>query len=603
MAEPGTTPTRCARFLLLSAADAGGLPPVTHPVHADLVLDATCQGPTGVHRLYVGGEQGPVRVQNVGQARLLTWSMDVQPPAFAPEGLERWKRLEAPPAPGVHFVAGLCHDSGQALLASDALGAAPVFWARQPRWVAVANRLELLLGLDPALTRVSQLKLLSCWTLGHFLDDDFWTENVELFPGATVAAMDRGQARTRRYWDYQAFVHADPPPGAIDELAEVLRQTMADTYRMSPDAGILLSGGYHSRVLLAAGCADGRRPACLVVGPERLRDVTTASRVCARLSLPIERIEPDAGRGPAPQERLRRMSRITAGEGLSEYHLTWLAGAFEAIADRTIATGLGGSCIRFSNRRREISGHMSVETHWDDGRLQAQWRFDPTSAELAAADTRRVRTRVEEFLMDRIGPSVAQDGPTPVHVLLSRFFVLQRDRRGFGPARSYLQHHGRTVYPYLNQRVIELLGLLSGPLYEKGLSLVRELIGRLHPEALGVPPNYRIKEPWWVRVLQGGVWLASAGRVTSRPRWLQMHLMEHERHFKPRSATYRLWCETVDWADKHPELGLDTARLACLRGDASTHYPLAHKVLAWLMYAYYLKSNGISVSLQLPAGD
>lgn len=143
-------------------------------------------------------------------------------------------------------------------LVNDRLGLQPIYFARTPRVFLFGSGVRALLA-DRTLSRaVDPVAVAEFLTFDHVLQQRTYLREVELLPqGSTLEISPEGE-RQRRYWQPTL-------PDAYQEYdesasAERLSMVMADAvHHMRPDsrpAGLLLSGGLDSRVLLAAMAAD-----------------------------------------------------------------------------------------------------------------------------------------------------------------------------------------------------------------------------------------------------------------------------------------------------------------------------------------------------------
>ncbi|GIV76499.1 MAG: hypothetical protein KatS3mg050_0893 [Litorilinea sp.] len=176
------------------------------------------------------------------------------------------------------------------LLATDRFGSYPIYYARVGDRLLFAPNVHGLLA-DPDLPRtVDEGAIAQALTFDHILGDRTWLKAVRLAPAASLLRFHDGQLTVRPYWDlrYPAYYEIRDEDEYVEEFVHLLRQAVARQHRGERAAGMLLSGGLDSRVLLAAmrdgplvdplyaftwgipGCDDARfaREAAAVVGAQ-----------------------------------------------------------------------------------------------------------------------------------------------------------------------------------------------------------------------------------------------------------------------------------------------------------------------------------------------
>jgi asparagine synthase (glutamine-hydrolysing) len=89
--------------------------------------------------------------------------------------------------------------------------------------------------------------------IGWPVGDATLFKGVRVLPPATIAALDRGSLRQRRYAGPPTVPEQAPAlDDAVEEMAAILRQWQTRYLNDHPDAVLQLTGGHDSRILLAA---------------------------------------------------------------------------------------------------------------------------------------------------------------------------------------------------------------------------------------------------------------------------------------------------------------------------------------------------------------
>lgn len=173
------------------------------------------------------------------------------------------------------------------ILATDRLGARPLFVWQRDGQLAVASRLDALLTDDRVPRRLSfqGLSELLCYQRTVF--DQTQYADILAMPAAEVWTFAEGRLerrQTRRLaWRRPDF---DEREGGV-RLAEVLRRAAARRTAGPARVGLLLSGGLDSRMVLAAARAAGRAVPCITSGTHDNLEVSLARASAARAGVPF----------------------------------------------------------------------------------------------------------------------------------------------------------------------------------------------------------------------------------------------------------------------------------------------------------------------------
>lgn len=162
---------------------------------------------------------------------------------------------------------------GRLLLARDAFGVAPLYWARTPGGLAFASEIKALLA-HPALTaRVDPTGVDQVFAFPGLVSPRTAFAGIHALPPGHALAIDAGGLRTWAWWDLDFPEHGAPVEARGDgEWAEALGEALSRAVRRrlqgEVPVGCYLSGGLDSSLLLAllAEQAPGVVRDCFSIG-------------------------------------------------------------------------------------------------------------------------------------------------------------------------------------------------------------------------------------------------------------------------------------------------------------------------------------------------
>ena len=165
-------------------------------------------------------------------------------------------------------------------------------------------------------------------TFSHVIGDQTLHSAVRRVGSAELISWD-GSALSKKKLKIQA-THStgDPAQEAIDVLLEAVRSGA------EADDLISLSGGFDSRVILAAFLALGMKPNLLVMGGARSTDATIATEIARKFNLPLEHVPLDGTRMISDRSLI---ARVTSGTKIID---NWHTYEYIAAANRPAGTGI-----------------------------------------------------------------------------------------------------------------------------------------------------------------------------------------------------------------------------------------------------------------------
>lgn len=184
------------------------------------------------------------------------------------------------------------------VLGRDRFGKKPLWTARTPRGLAFASELKALLPLLGAIglpIEIDPQAVYDYLSLGCVPQPSCIYRNVSMLPPGTVAQLEGGVLKTRRYWA-PSFVAKDsrPRPRLLEDVRSAIGTAVRIRLRSDVPVGLFLSGGIDSSVVAleaASTSAGGLRAFTVRVRDEALDESETAARTARALGLPLEEIE------------------------------------------------------------------------------------------------------------------------------------------------------------------------------------------------------------------------------------------------------------------------------------------------------------------------
>jgi asparagine synthase (glutamine-hydrolysing) len=167
---------------------------------------------------------------------------------FESEGPEGLARLN-----GIFALAIWDLQHRQLTLVNDRFGLRPLYCTHRPGLFAFAGEIKGLLPLDGISREISHDAVADFFAFGHVLGDKTFFRDIHLLPPATVLTVHDGVVKKRAYWSLEyAPTSLDRSEEVwVEEMAHLLSQAVARRLQKGLAAGLPLSGGLDSRMLLA----------------------------------------------------------------------------------------------------------------------------------------------------------------------------------------------------------------------------------------------------------------------------------------------------------------------------------------------------------------
>jgi asparagine synthase (glutamine-hydrolysing) len=148
------------------------------------------------------------------------------------------------------------------LLVRDRLGKKPLHYALSGDRLFFGSEIKAILAVAPELSAINPEALLQYFHFGYIPDPATAFAAIYKLPPGHLLEFERGQVRTRQYWDLPEF--GTYSPRSEEECLEQLEEKLAAAVRMRLIAdvplGAMLSGGTDSSIVVALMARASSRP-------------------------------------------------------------------------------------------------------------------------------------------------------------------------------------------------------------------------------------------------------------------------------------------------------------------------------------------------------
>jgi len=199
-----------------------------------------------------------------------------------PAAVESLKGLEGP------FAAVSWHDATRRLtVVTDILGMQPLYCHRRPGMLALASDAGALVASGVCGDRPDPAGWGAFLSFGHTIADRTLFADVRRVPAGAVLVYEPETDRLSisSYWTWPPVSDAPVNDATIDALGDIITGEIRACLEYHPRPFVCLSGGYDSRLILAAVLALGHRPPVLTLAhPDEQADLD------GKLALRIARV-------------------------------------------------------------------------------------------------------------------------------------------------------------------------------------------------------------------------------------------------------------------------------------------------------------------------
>lgn len=210
-------------------------------------------------------------------------------------------RAVLPSATGTFALAAYAGD-GELLLATDALGARPLYYAASGNLLHFATAFPLLLQMLPGEHVLDRQALAELIAFSYPLGRRTLSAAVSVLRDGECLLVSAGKVRVERYHDWRDEALAERDRQAeLQECAEAFRMAVASRMPVSGVQHALLSGGLDSRMIVAR-LREERRPVVVAnCSPAGTLDEQCCSDFAREAGVPVRRVAwtPDLLQGTA----------------------------------------------------------------------------------------------------------------------------------------------------------------------------------------------------------------------------------------------------------------------------------------------------------------
>jgi asparagine synthase (glutamine-hydrolysing) len=250
--------------------------------------------------------------------------------------------------------AGVIVDSraGTCLVFNDRYGAERIFLHVDVDRTFFASEAKAILAVAPQTRELNARGLAEIFACGGTLGRTSLFDQIEVLEGGTVLTFRRGAGMTRRSSFDRTELESAPPADADQFLAEfpqLLRKAVSRCTRRPPAAGVSLTGGLDSRMILAAFEANAETVPCYTFGSmyRDTFDVAIGREVARRTGHPFRVLELGGRFLSNLEKTLDRSVFISDGYiGLSGAAELYLNEQARAIAPVRVTGNWGGELLR-----------------------------------------------------------------------------------------------------------------------------------------------------------------------------------------------------------------------------------------------------------------
>ncbi|MBX6395722.1 MAG: asparagine synthase (glutamine-hydrolyzing), partial [Alicyclobacillaceae bacterium] len=139
----------------------------------------------------------------------------------------------------------------QLLLVRDHFGIKPLYYAHTGGDLAFASEIKSLLEVPGVSGRVNAESLWNYLTFQYVPDPDTMFEGIAKLPPAHRLIWQDGEMRVERYWEALFEPEEKPLPAFVDEVREVLRESVRAHMNSDVPRGAFLSSGVDSSTIVA----------------------------------------------------------------------------------------------------------------------------------------------------------------------------------------------------------------------------------------------------------------------------------------------------------------------------------------------------------------
>jgi asparagine synthase (glutamine-hydrolysing) len=330
--------------------DAGGV--TCHLAHARLsILDLSPLGhqpmtsPDGRYTMAFNGEifnflEVRLELEQCGHSFLSHCDTEVLLHAWM-----EWGTAALPKLRGFFAFAVFDRETGDLTLARDRLGIKPLYYSEQQGGIGFASEIRALLAAGLAERQIDREGLESYLAFGSVSEPYTILAGVRMLPAGTWLRWSPGKIETGVFWKLPPVQVAAGKMSfgeAVEQLREVLRESVRLRLIADVPLGLFLSGGVDSSVLTALAAGESSRPVqtfTVAFGGGALDENRFARLVAERFGCQHHTVLLDRDRAASEIDQAVRALDQPSSDGIN----TWFVSKATRDAGITVAlSGLGG---------------------------------------------------------------------------------------------------------------------------------------------------------------------------------------------------------------------------------------------------------------------
>jgi asparagine synthetase B (glutamine-hydrolysing) len=176
------------------------------------------------------------------------------------------------------------------IFVNDKLGLNPLYYTIIGNSLAMSTRLRDLLNLTGVEKQIDTIALSQFALFNYFLGSRTFIKGINRLEPGTVLKWENGKITHERYWDAGNIIKEEPLPEeeAKEKISEMLHKVISEWILGKKRIGILLSGGYDSRAILACLCKMGVKGYAYTWDNPKIKEMGVAKRLAERTGFSLK---------------------------------------------------------------------------------------------------------------------------------------------------------------------------------------------------------------------------------------------------------------------------------------------------------------------------
>ena len=139
------------------------------------------------------------------------------------------------------------------LIANDRYGLRPLYYAKVSDKIYFAPEVKAILQDREFNKTINDDAVAEFFAFGHLLGNKTFFKGIDVLPPASIFTYQNGEFEIKKYWDFKFEEDTDYSEDYyVNELVKLFKQAVERRMKGNQRLGVLLSGGFDSRSILAA---------------------------------------------------------------------------------------------------------------------------------------------------------------------------------------------------------------------------------------------------------------------------------------------------------------------------------------------------------------